>query len=255
MQIKLISENKLTEEQEEQVFTLPVAIGRDITQLPAVLNGETVTPVVLLDSNKQISRFHAQITLDNNELYVEDKSANGTQVNGQKLLNQRRTLNSGDRLGIGNHTITVILIRSEDENATVVLENNSTIFNPQSEIIPVSRVRKLPDSQSSIIFNPYTDALEQQTPDAVPSQPAGFPYNLNFWNAEKVSPEAIRRSGILVRETEYVACGGGMGSFVWVDMLRIAGVKPENIKVLSVQDKPYKRYESLLKNCQIFSAI
>jgi hypothetical protein len=35
MQIKLISENKLTEEQEEQVFTLPVAIGRDITQLPA----------------------------------------------------------------------------------------------------------------------------------------------------------------------------------------------------------------------------
>ncbi|WP_255549993.1 hypothetical protein [Dolichospermum sp. LEGE 00246] len=38
MQIKLISENKLTEEQEEQVFTLPVAIGRDITQLPAVLN-------------------------------------------------------------------------------------------------------------------------------------------------------------------------------------------------------------------------
>jgi pSer/pThr/pTyr-binding forkhead associated (FHA) protein len=34
-------------------------------------------------------------------------------------------------------------------------------------------------------------------------------------------------------------------------MLRIAGVKPENIKVLSVQDKPYKRYESLLKNCQI----
>ena len=42
-----------------------------------------------------------------------------------------------------------------------------------------------------------------------------------------------------------------MGSFVWVDMLRIAGVKPENIKVLSVQDKPYKRYESLLRNCQI----
>ena len=251
MQIKLISENKLTEEQEEQVFTLPVAIGRDITQLPAVLNGETVSPVVLLDSNKQISRFHAQITLDNNELYVEDKSANGTQVNGEKLLNQRRTLNSGDRLGIGNYSITVILIPSKDENATVVLENNSTIFNPQSEIIPVSRVGKLPDSQSSIIFNPYTDALEQQTPDAASSQPAGFPYNLNFWNGEKVSPEAIRRSGILVRETEYVACGGGMGSFVWVDMLRIAGVKPENIKVLSIQDKPYKRYESLLKNCQI----
>ncbi|WP_306460526.1 FHA domain-containing protein [Cuspidothrix issatschenkoi] len=251
MQIKLISENKLTQEQEEQVFNLPIAIGRHISQLPAVINGETVSPVVLLDSNNQISRFHAQITLENNQLYIEDKSANGTLVNGEKLLKQRRTLNNGDTLGISNHTITVILIPSEDENATVVLENNSTIFNPQSEIIPVSRVGKLPDSQSSIIFNPYTDALEQQTPDAAPSQPAGFPYNFNFWNAQKVSVEAIRRSGISVRETEYVACGGGMGSFVWVDMLRIAGVKPENIKVLSVQDKPYKRYESLLKNCQI----
>ena len=251
MQIKLISENKLTQEQEEQAFNLPVAIGRELNQLPAVINGETVSPVVLLDSHKQISKFHAQITLENNQLYIEDKSTNGTQVNGQKLLKQRRTLNSGERLRIGNHTITVILISSQDENATVVLENNSTIFNPQSEIIPASRVRKSPDSQSSIIFNPYTDALEQQTPDAVPIQITGFPYNLNFWNAEKVSLEAIRRSGILVRETEYVACGGGMGSFVWVDMLRIAGVKAENIKVLSVQDKPYKRYESLLRNCQI----
>ncbi|MFM6025644.1 MAG: FHA domain-containing protein, partial [Dolichospermum sp.] len=246
MAIKLISENKLTQEQEAQVFNLPIAIGRDINQLPAVINGETVSSVVLLDSNKQISRFHAQITLENNQLYVEDKSANGTEINGQKLLKERRTLNSGDRLGIGNYTITVIY-----DDATIVFENTSTIFNPQSEIIPVSRVRQLTESQSSIIFNPYTDALEQQNPDAVLIQPAGFPHNFNFWNAEKVSLESIRRSGILVRETEYVACGGGMGSFVWVDMLRIAGVKPENIKVLSVQDKPYKRYESLLRNCQI----
>ena len=251
MQIKLISENKLTQEQEEKVFDLPVAIGRDRTQLPAVINNETVSPVFLLDSHKQISRFHAQITLENNQLYVEDKSTNGTLVNGEKLLKQRRTLNSGNTLGIGNHTITVILISSQDENATVVLEKNSTIFNPQTEIIPVSRVGKLPDSGSSIIFNSYTDALEQQTPNTSPSQPTGFPYNLNFWNAQKVSLEAIRRSGISFRETEYVACGGGMGSFVWVDMLRIAGVKPEDIRVLSVQDKPYKRYESLLKNCQI----
>ncbi|MFM6010605.1 MAG: FHA domain-containing protein [Dolichospermum sp.] len=246
MAIKLISENKLTQEQEAQVFNLPIAIGRDINQLPAVINGETVSSVVLLDSNKQISRFHAQITLENNQLYVEDKSANGTEINGQKLLKERRTLNSGDRLGIGNYTITVIY-----DDTTIVFENTSTIFNPQSEIIPVSRVRQLTESQSSIIFNPYTDALEQQNPDAVLIQPAGFPHNFNFWNAEKVSLESIRRSGILVRETEYVACGGGMGSFVWVDMLRIAGVKPENIKVLSVQDKPYKRYESLLRNCQI----
>ena len=139
MQIKLISENKLTQEQEEQVFNLPVAIGRDITQLPAVVNGETVSTVVLLDSHKQISRFHAQITLENNELYIEDKSANGTQVNGEKLLKQRRTLISGDRLEIGNYTITVILIRSGDENVTMPLP----IFNKEKQpqvmlILPIN---------------------------------------------------------------------------------------------------------------------
>lgn len=252
MQIKLISENKLTQEPEEQVFNLPVAIGRDdIDKLPRVINGERVSPVQLSDSTKQISKLHAQITLENNQVYLEDKSTNGTEINDQKLLKERRKLNSGDILGIGNYTITVILIEASDDDATIVLENDSTIFNPQSEIIPASRVRKSLDSESTIIFNPYTDALEQQTPNTLPSQPAGFPYNFNFWNAEKVSLKAIDRSGVLVRETEYVACGGGMGSFVWVDMLRIAGVKPENIKVLSVQDKPYKRYESLLRNCQI----
>jgi hypothetical protein len=50
MQIKLISENKLTQEQEEQLFNLPVAIGRDISQLPAVINGETVSPVFLSEN-------------------------------------------------------------------------------------------------------------------------------------------------------------------------------------------------------------
>ncbi|MFM6076517.1 MAG: FHA domain-containing protein, partial [Dolichospermum sp.] len=205
-------ENKLTQEQEEQVFNLPVAIGRKESQLPAVINGETVSPVVL-DSNKQISQFHAQITLENNQLYIEDKSTNGTRINGQKLLKERRTLNSGDILGIGDYTITVIL--PNDNDATIVIENTSTIFNAQTEIIPVSRVRRLTESPSSIIFNPYTDALEQKNPNTAPSQPVGFPHNFNFWNAEKVSLESIRRSGVLVRETEYVACGGGMGSFVW----------------------------------------
>ncbi|MEA5557146.1 FHA domain-containing protein, partial [Nodularia spumigena] len=121
MQIKLISENQVTEEQEEQVFTLPVAIGRDITQLPAVVNGETVSPVVLLDSSKQISRLHAQISLENNQLYLEDKSANGTELNGKNVLKERHLLNSGDRLRIGNYTITVLLIQAGDPDATLVL--------------------------------------------------------------------------------------------------------------------------------------
>ena len=129
MQIKLISENTVTGEQEEQVFNLPVGIGRDLSQLPANLNGETVSPVVLLDSTQQVSRFHAQITLENGVLYLEDKSANGTELNDKKLRKERRPLNNGDILRIGNYTITVILIPPGDPNATVVIQSTSTIFN------------------------------------------------------------------------------------------------------------------------------
>ena len=251
MQIKLISENTVTGEQEEQVFNLPVGIGRDLSQLPANLNGETVSPVILLDSTQQVSRFHAQITLENGVLYLEDKSANGTELNGQKLRKERRPLNNGDILRIGNYTITVILIPDGDPNATVVIQSTSTIFNPQSQVVSASNVRQSASPQSSIAFNPYTGILEPQTSLAASGQPRSFPDTLDFWNEERVSVQKISNSRIPYRETEYVACGGGMGSFVWVDMLRIAGVKPENIKVLSIQDKPYKRYETLLRNCQI----
>ena len=247
MQIKLISQNQLTEEQEEQIFDLPLAIGRDITQLP-----QGMSPVVLLDSSKQVSRFHAEITSDNNQVYLEDKSANGTKLNDEKLRGERRPLNSGDRMTIGNYTITVVLITDgyTDEN-TVVAESTSTIFlNPQSEVTTTS-TSIVESSQSSIIFNPNTGILEQQLTPTTSTPSSEFPHNLDFWHGQRVSLEAIDRSGFPVRETEYVACGGGMGSFAWVDMLRIAGVKTENIQVLSIQNKPYERYETLLSNCQI----
>lgn len=244
MQIKFISQNQLTEEQEEQIFDLPVAIGRDITQLP-----QGMSPVVLLDSSKQVSRFHAEITADNNQVYLQDKSANGTKLNDEKLRGERRPLNSGDRVTIGNYTITVVLIPDGYTDDTIVSESTSTIFlNPQSEVITTSIVES---SQSSIIFNPNTGILEQQLTPTRSTPSSEFPHNLGFWHKKRVSLEAIRGSGFSVRETEYVACGGGMGSFAWVDMLRIAGVRTENIQVLSIQNKPYHRYETLLRNCQI----
>ena len=249
MQIKLISENKLTEEQEEQIFNLPVAIGRDITQLPS-----SMSPVVLLDSSKQISRFHAQITLDNNQAYLEDKSANGTKLNDEQVQGERLALNSGDRLTIGNYTMTILLIPDGSTDPTVIDVGidvgASTIFNfnPQSEVTRTSIVQS---SESSIIFNPDTGILEQQVRPGTSTPSSEFPYNLDFWHSQRVSGEAINRSDFPVKEIEYVACGGGMGSFVWVDMLRIAGIKTENIQVLSIQNKPYERYETLLRNCQI----
>ena len=254
MQIKLVSENKITQEQVEQVFNLPIAIGRDLSELPPNLNNEPVSPIVLLDNNRQISRFHAQIRLNNNRVYLEDQSSNGTKVNGKLLVKQGQVLNTGDTIVIGGYTITVVILEGggQDEG-TVIVGDAATVFNfdPQSQVLPASRLEPIPNVASSISFNPHTGILEQQVSSSPSISRSEFPYNLSFWHRPQISLREIESSGFLVRETEYLACGGGMGSFVWVDMLRIAGVKTENIKILSNQEKPYQRYKTLLKNCQI----
>jgi len=52
-------------------------------------------------------------------------------------------------------------------------------------------------------------------------------------------------------ETTYLAIGGGMGSFAWVDHLRIGGVPPEQIICISPESKPYGHYARLCQHSQI----
>lgn len=61
----------------------------------------------------------------------------------------------------------------------------------------------------------------------------------------------LYRTGIPIDETFYAAVGGGMGSFVFVDYLRICGVEPEKIQVLGPSPLPYGRYQTLCSNSQI----
>lgn len=57
--------------------------------------------------------------------------------------------------------------------------------------------------------------------------------------------------GIPRWQVEFVTVGGGLGSFALVDTLRIAGVEPERMLVLSDIDKPSETYEHLATNSQI----
>ncbi|WP_283134513.1 hypothetical protein [Rhizohabitans arisaemae] len=55
----------------------------------------------------------------------------------------------------------------------------------------------------------------------------------------------LARAGIPVVDAPFVSIGGGMGSFVMVDLLRISGFPLENIKVLTTSDYPWENYEYL----------
>ncbi|MFG2045486.1 hypothetical protein [Dactylosporangium sp. NPDC048998] len=61
----------------------------------------------------------------------------------------------------------------------------------------------------------------------------------------------VEASGIPIADVEFVSVGGGIGSFVTVDYLRIAGVTPDRIRVLSNIDHPWQTYQYLTRVSQI----
>jgi len=58
-------------------------------------------------------------------------------------------------------------------------------------------------------------------------------------------------AGIPIVEVPLVSVGGGIGSFVTADYLRIAGTAPDRIRVLSNIDYPWQTYEYLTRVSQI----
>ncbi|NOG33055.1 MAG: hypothetical protein HND44_00570 [Chloroflexi bacterium] len=70
--------------------------------------------------------------------------------------------------------------------------------------------------------------------------------------ANQVSMGALRQSGLPVAETTYLALGGGLGSFVWVDYLRVCGTAVDDIAVVGYEPVPYGRFQRLCRHSQIF---
>ncbi len=61
----------------------------------------------------------------------------------------------------------------------------------------------------------------------------------------------VAAAGIPIVDVPFVTVGGGMGSFVTVDYLRIAGVGTDRMRVLSDIDYPWQTYEYLTRVSQI----
>jgi pSer/pThr/pTyr-binding forkhead associated (FHA) protein len=89
--------------------------------------------------------------------------------------------------------------------------------------------------------------LPGQDPAARPTFPG------RLFDQRQVPFKEIQASGRMTQEVEYLAVGGGNGSFAWVDHLRIFGVDKKNIRVLGIADNktPYSKYGRLCRNSQI----
>jgi pSer/pThr/pTyr-binding forkhead associated (FHA) protein len=220
MQIQLTWEDPATGERRSPALTLPVAMGREFARMPDRKNDQRVTRIVL--ESGQVSRFHVLIEQDGaGVVMIDQNSANGTLVNGER---QRRSfLTNGDVIQIGPYQISVTL-------AVVP--------------VPVS-----PDS-SILVFHPETD-LPVPAPPLQPVSPSAPVFPPPLFQAQQISMQDLRDTGLPIQEFDYAALGAGLGSFVWVDLLRIGGVRASQTVALGIEAKPYARYQRLCLNSQI----
>ncbi|MBD0343762.1 MAG: FHA domain-containing protein [Coleofasciculus sp. Co-bin14] len=116
MYVQLMWEDPETGELQQPLLVAPIAIGRETDQLPEQVGGQKVSRLEL--GSKEISRYHALITVTNQQMYITDQSSNGTFLNGQPIRPGIQPLSTKDTLRIGPYKMTANLIREGDLNAT-----------------------------------------------------------------------------------------------------------------------------------------
>ncbi|MBD2042436.1 FHA domain-containing protein [Microcoleus sp. FACHB-672] len=221
IQIRLRWDDPATGERREPVLGLPIALGREFSQMPGEIAGTRISRLVL--NSDQVSRFHALIDMESGGLVVVDQgSRNGTFVNG--TLQKRCALANGDTLQVGPYQINVSFAGSAAAPTQA--------------------------SNSPILFNPHTDLPDPTQPPQPPVIASGFPPQA-FVDSQIVPVQDLHATGLPVDEIDYAAIGAGLGSFIWVDLLRIFGVKPGQIAALGMEKEPYARYRRLCLNSQI----
>jgi pSer/pThr/pTyr-binding forkhead associated (FHA) protein len=224
IQIQLSWEDPTTGERREPRLNLPIAFGREFARMPAELRGQPVARMLL--NSTEVSRFHALIDWEQDQLVVVDQgSVNGVSVNGQQLT--RSILNSGDTLKIGPYIITLTF--------GVVIAAPAPVI-----VVP-----------PTIQFNPDTNLPDPSLRPAQPITPLGSNFPPPLFQNELVAVQAVHATGKPVEECDYLAVGAGLGSFVWVDLLRLSGVPADKIMALGLEGEPYARYKRLCLNSQI----
>ena len=211
-QIRLSWDDPANGQRRDPVLAVPIALGREFAQMPNELRGMRISRLVL--NSAAVSRYHALIAEDGGNLVIIDQnSQNGVFVNDRSQ--KRSILANGDRLQIGPYLISV-----------------SFAATP---------------APSTINFHPDTDLPDPGITPATPA--ANFPPPI-FQQPQVTLPE-LHATGLPIEEIDYAAIGAGLGSFIWVDLLRIGGVKSDRIIALGLEDKPYARYKRLCLNSQI----
>ena len=170
-----------------------------------------------------VSRTHLSLVLSTDTVNVRDEgSTNGTYVNGTRVDDQE--LAPGDQISIPGWVLELLAPAASPAEAT-------RIAGVQVDESLVSRLVMTDD-------------------DTPPPTRRTFP-DAEFAGKDMVAVETLRASGAPVEEIRFVAVGGGLGSFVWVDHLRCYGIPASDIKAIGTEETCYQTYKRYCKNSQI----
>lgn len=90
-----------------------------------------------------------------------------------------------------------------------------------------------------------------EMPDEPPTRSVPGDLNDQLLQTSVWSDDMLAAAGIPVHDVPFVTVGGGIGSFILADHLRIAGVPSHQIRALSNIEVPWQTYEYLTKVSQI----
>lgn len=173
-----------------------------------------------------VSSRHVRLTPATDGVDVEDLgSRNGTYVNGVRLQGPTH-LTNGWQFTIGTVTLRVLVGEAANSPSSTI---DLASYTP-SISVGIKPDERPPTVGAAVGSGDLTDEL-LTTP---------------YWNDDMVA-----RAGIPIVDIPLVTIGGGMGSFVLADHLRIAGLPAESMKVLTVLDYPWQTYEYLTGVSQI----
>ncbi|MBZ0296999.1 MAG: FHA domain-containing protein [Anaerolineae bacterium] len=227
-------------------------------ELPVTIGRQAGNSIVL--PSNHVSREHARIEESGSGIVINDLgSRNGIVANGRQVT--QLNLRNGTQFRLGPFEFTIHLEEAAADDATVAYdfetirenEDDTAYFNSpppptQQAAQPQQPVQRPVLDKSTIVIDkvePIDDAVFRTRENKVERFPPGSFYQ------QVVSVAELRSLGLPIEEVPYLAVGGGMGSFIWVDHLRVFGVKPDQVRAIGFEPKPYGRYRRLCQNSQI----
>ncbi|HEY7356075.1 MAG TPA: FHA domain-containing protein [Ktedonobacterales bacterium] len=217
---------------------------REISAVPPISIGRHRDNTIALPIIKA-SRHHATLTLEGGQIMLTDQgSGNGTLLNGEPI--QRALVRPADTIEIGGVRLSAALAQAPGIAPAQAVQP----AQPASRSAPAAPApaQPIPPSlEATLVFSGETGFLLPFVP--LPQAAEEFPPA--FFRQPVVPIWQLQQSGIPTTETTYLAIGGGLGSFAWVDHLMISGVPEQHIVAIGLEPKPHARYERLCLNSQI----